>query len=85
MVGNEGKVALEATGVRKIYRKDGREMPVLDVERFAAREGEFITINGPSGCGQSTFLHIMAASSPPTPAPSASTAIRSTAPARTAA
>jgi len=53
------KVALEATGVRKVYRKDGREMPVLDVERFAAREGEFITIIGPSGCGKSTFLHIM--------------------------
>ena len=34
-------------------------MPVLDVERFVAREGEFITIIGPSGCGKSTFLHIM--------------------------
>ena len=53
------KIALEASGVRKVYRKDGREMPVLDVERFAAREGEFITIIGPSGCGKSTFLHIM--------------------------
>ena len=53
------KVALEATGVRKVYRKDGREMPVLDVERFAAREGEFITIIGPSGCGKSTVLHIL--------------------------
>jgi NitT/TauT family transport system ATP-binding protein len=52
-------IALEATGVRKIYRKDGREMPVLDVERFEAREGEFITLIGPSGCGKSTFLHIM--------------------------
>ena len=55
----EGKVALEALGVRKVYRKDGREMPVLDVERFVAREGEFITLIGPSGCGKSTFLHIM--------------------------
>ena len=53
------KIALEASGVRKVYRKDGREMPVLDVERFSAREGEFITIIGPSGCGKSTFLHIM--------------------------
>jgi len=34
-------------------------MPVLEVERFAAREGEFITIIGPSGCGKSTLLHIM--------------------------
>jgi NitT/TauT family transport system ATP-binding protein len=59
LVHQEGKIALEAAGVRKVYRKDGREMPVLDVERFAAREGEFITIIGPSGCGKSTFLHIM--------------------------
>ena len=56
---SEGKIALEASGVRKLYRKDAREMPVLDIERFAAREGEFITIIGPSGCGKSTFLHIM--------------------------
>jgi NitT/TauT family transport system ATP-binding protein len=56
---SEGQIALEAIGVRKVYRKDGREMPVLDVERFVAREGEFITIIGPSGCGKSTFLHIM--------------------------
>jgi NitT/TauT family transport system ATP-binding protein len=60
-----GEIALEATGVRKIYRKDGREMPVLDVERFSAREGEFITIIGPSGCGKSTFLHIMGGFIPP--------------------
>jgi len=55
----DGKIALEAAGVRKVYTKDGREMPVLDVDRFTAREGEFITIIGPSGCGKSTFLHIM--------------------------
>jgi NitT/TauT family transport system ATP-binding protein len=59
MGNQERKVALDASGVRKIYRKDGREMAVLDVERFEAREGEFITIIGPSGCGKSTFLHIM--------------------------
>jgi len=59
MAGEDRKIALEASGVRKVYRKDGREMEVLDVERFAAREGEFITIIGPSGCGKSTFLHIM--------------------------
>ena len=55
----DGQIALEAIGVRKVYRKDGREMPVLDVASFAAREGEFITIIGPSGCGKSTLLHIM--------------------------
>ena len=53
------RLALEATGVRKVYSKDGREMEVLDIERFTVREGEFITVIGPSGCGKSTFLHIM--------------------------
>jgi NitT/TauT family transport system ATP-binding protein len=52
-------VALEAVGLRKLYTKDGRQFPVLDLERFTAGEGEFITVVGPSGCGKSTFLHIV--------------------------
>jgi len=52
-------IALQASAIRKSYAKHGRPLEILDVERFAAREGEFITIIGPSGCGKSTFLHIM--------------------------
>jgi NitT/TauT family transport system ATP-binding protein len=52
-------VALEAVGVRKSYTRDGRSLPVLDIERLTAREGEFVTVVGPSGCGKSTFLHIV--------------------------
>src|SRR6266436_8108852 len=52
-------IALEVSGLRKSYSKSGQVLQILDVERFAAREGEFITIIGPSGCGKSTFLHIM--------------------------
>ncbi|MDQ5847446.1 MAG: ABC transporter ATP-binding protein [Pseudomonadota bacterium] len=52
-------IALEATGVRKVYSKDGQSLEVLNVERFSVREGEFITVIGPSGCGKSTFLHII--------------------------
>src|SRR5215831_10089817 len=52
-------VALEAVGVRKLYTKNGRQLPVLDLERFTAREGDFVTVVGPSGCGKSTFLHIV--------------------------
>jgi len=52
-------IALEAAGLRKTYTKDGRPLEILDIETFAAREGEFITIIGPSGCGKSTFLHMM--------------------------
>src|SRR5262249_22523993 len=59
MAGEAGTLALEAAGGRKVYHKDGRELPVLDVERFAVRAGEFVTVIGPSGCGKSTLLHIM--------------------------
>ena len=52
-------IALEASGVKKAYLKNGRPLEVLDVERFAVREGEFITVIGPSGCGKSTLLHII--------------------------
>ncbi len=52
-------IALEAVGLRKSYTKNARALDILDIERFAAREGEFITIIGPSGCGKSTFLHMM--------------------------
>ena len=51
-------IALQASGIRKSYAKNGRPLEILDVESFAAREGEFITVIGPSGCGKSTFLHI---------------------------
>ena len=52
-------VALEASGVRKVYTKDGQPLEILDVGQFSVREGEFVTVIGPSGCGKSTFLHIM--------------------------
>jgi NitT/TauT family transport system ATP-binding protein len=51
--------ALEVVGLRKTFAKDGKAIEILDVERFTAREGEFITIIGPSGCGKSTLLHMM--------------------------
>jgi NitT/TauT family transport system ATP-binding protein len=52
-------IALSAEGVRKLYTKNGQSLWVVDIEQFAAREGEFITVIGPSGCGKSTFLHIV--------------------------
>jgi NitT/TauT family transport system ATP-binding protein len=52
-------IALEVAGLQKTYHKNGQALAILDIERFAVREGEFITVIGPSGCGKSTFLHIM--------------------------
>ena len=59
MAGDAGKIALEASGVRKTFSKDGRSLAVVDVERFCVRDCEFVTVIGPSGCGKSTLLHIM--------------------------
>jgi len=39
-------LALEASGVRKVYAKDGQSLEVLNVEQFSVREGELITVIG---------------------------------------
>jgi NitT/TauT family transport system ATP-binding protein len=51
--------ALEVAGLRKSYTRDARTVDVLDLERLAVADGEFVTIVGPSGCGKSTLLHIL--------------------------
>jgi NitT/TauT family transport system ATP-binding protein len=51
--------ALQVSGLRKTYSKNGRELPILEIDGFSAREGEFVTVIGPSGCGKSTFLHML--------------------------
>jgi NitT/TauT family transport system ATP-binding protein len=51
--------ALEVVGLDKAYEKNGRRVPVLDVERLTVQDGQFVTIVGPSGCGKSTLLHIL--------------------------
>jgi NitT/TauT family transport system ATP-binding protein len=52
-------VALEASGLRKVYARNGKRLEVVNVERLTVRDGEFITLIGPSGCGKSTLLHMM--------------------------
>jgi NitT/TauT family transport system ATP-binding protein len=51
--------ALEVVGLRKTYARDGRVLPVLDFERLAVADGEFVTVVGPSGCGKTTLLHVL--------------------------
>jgi ABC-type protease/lipase transport system, ATPase and permease components len=51
--------ALEASGVRKTYAKDGKALEVVDIGEFTAREGEFITVIGPSGCGKTTLARLL--------------------------
>jgi lipoprotein-releasing system ATP-binding protein len=51
--------ALLVSGVRKTYRLDGAEIPVLRGVDFRVEDGEFLAIQGSSGAGKSTLLHLL--------------------------
>jgi lipoprotein-releasing system ATP-binding protein len=46
-------------GLRKKYVKDGRDLPVLRSIDLRIEGGEMISIQGASGAGKSTFLHVL--------------------------
>ncbi len=52
-------VALEVSGLTKVYARNQKRIEVLNIERLTVRDGEFITVIGPSGCGKSTLLHML--------------------------
>jgi ABC-type lipoprotein export system ATPase subunit len=49
---------LQLAGVTKKYRSGDEQVHVLVDFDFALRAGEFVVVNGPSGVGKSTLLHI---------------------------
>jgi len=59
---------LKIEKLRKEFRKDRREGPVVAIEDFnlEVMEYEFVAIVGPSGCGKSTLLRIVAGLEKPT-------------------
>lgn len=59
-------VIIEASGIKKSFRKDDVTIDVLKGVNLSAKNGELITIMGPSGAGKSTFLHILGTLDKPT-------------------
>ena len=54
-------VLLRAVGIRKVFLMGESTVEVLKRVDFSVRAGEFVAIEGRSGSGKSTFLHVLGA------------------------
>lgn len=54
------EIAVELQDVRRSYRRDGREITVLDGVTLEVAAGEFLALMGPSGSGKTTLLNLIA-------------------------
>jgi putative ABC transport system ATP-binding protein len=57
---------VELSDVRKVYHRDGFEIPVLDHISMSIDAGEFLALMGPSGSGKSTLLNLLGGIDSPT-------------------
>jgi putative ABC transport system ATP-binding protein len=57
---------VEIDNVRKVYRRDEFEVPVLNGITVEVPSGEFLALMGPSGSGKSTLLNLIAGIDRPT-------------------
>ena len=57
---------IDVQNVRKVYRRDKFEVPVLDGLTLGVDEGEFIALMGPSGSGKTTLLNLIGGIDQPT-------------------
>jgi putative ABC transport system ATP-binding protein len=57
---------VDVRNVRKVYRRDSQEIPVLDGINLSVREGDFVALMGPSGSGKTTLLNLIAGIDRPT-------------------
>ena len=60
------RIAVQATGLVKIYRAGAAEVRALDGISAEFNAGELTAIMGPSGSGKSTFMHVLAGLERPT-------------------
>jgi putative ABC transport system ATP-binding protein len=56
----------QLTGVSKIYRKGGREIPAVRDLDLEIRAGEWLAVQGKTGHGKTTLLHILGGLDRPT-------------------
>ena len=52
--------------VRKVYRRESQDIPVLDGLTLEIPEGEFVALMGPSGSGKTTLLNLIGGIDQPT-------------------
>jgi len=57
---------VDVKNVRKVYRRDAQEVPVLDGLSLEVAEGDFVALMGPSGSGKTTLLNLIGGIDQPT-------------------
>jgi len=60
------RAIVEARDLRKVYKRNGQEIVVLDGINLDIPEGSFEALMGPSGSGKTTLLNIIAGIDEPT-------------------
>jgi putative ABC transport system ATP-binding protein len=65
-VADENNVLIRVDDVRKVYKRDRIEVPVLDGTNLSVARGEFMALMGPSGSGKTTLLNLIAGIDRPT-------------------
>ena len=58
--------SVQVKNVRKVYRRDTQEIPVLDGLSLDIADGDFVGLMGPSGSGKTTLLNLIGGIDRPT-------------------
>ena len=57
---------VQIRNLRKVYRREAQEVPVLDGLSIDIAEGDFVALMGPSGSGKTTLLNLIGGIDQPT-------------------